>query len=192
MGQSMQVWRGAFFTSHAGYFLALPCMMPQHDARKKASIGFDKAEVDPCIYSIHVCMLVCTYITGAAASLCTPVVYLTFFYSRDAMLARVLAVALCLCLYASVTNRCSIETAERIGLVLACQLPSTYPVHCVIKKFGYLQNKDISIWNTAPNSGQWRWRMWAVAANFRRTRSPNRLAWSEGWRPPGAQSTFIK
>jgi len=36
MGQSMQVWRGAFFTSHAGYFLALPCMMPQHDVRKKA------------------------------------------------------------------------------------------------------------------------------------------------------------
>jgi len=27
--------------------------------------------------------------------------------------------------------------------------------------------------------------MWMVAANFRRTRSPNRLAWSEGWRPPG-------
>ena len=24
-----------------------------------------------------------------------------------------------------------------------------------------------------------------VAANFRRTRNPNRLAWSEGWRPPG-------
>ena len=34
--------------------------------------------------------------------------------------------------------------------------------------------------------------MWMVAANFRRTRSPSRLAWSEGWRPPGAQSTFIK
>jgi len=34
--------------------------------------------------------------------------------------------------------------------------------------------------------------MWMVAANFRRTHSPSRLAWSEGWRPPGAQSTFIK
>jgi len=30
--------------------------------------------------------------------------------------------------------------------------------------------------------------MWTVAANFRRTHSPSRLAWSEGWRPPGAQS----
>jgi len=29
-----------------------------------------------------------------------------------------------------------------------------------------------------------------IAANFRRTHSPSRLAWSEGWRPPGAQSTF--
>ena len=26
--------------------------------------------------------------------------------------------------------------------------------------------------------------MWTVAANFRRTHSPSRLAWSEGWRPP--------
>ena len=24
------------------------------------------------------------------------------------------------------------------------------------------------------------------------THSPSRLAWSEGWRPPGAQSTFIR
>ena len=25
-----------------------------------------------------------------------------------------------------------------------------------------------------------------IAANFRRTHSPSRLAWSDGWRPPGA------
>ena len=31
-----------------------------------------------------------------------------------------------------------------------------------------------------------------IAANFRRTDSPSRLAWSEGWRPPGAQSTFTR
>jgi len=31
-----------------------------------------------------------------------------------------------------------------------------------------------------------------VAAIYRRTHSPSRLAWSEGWRPPGAQSAFIK
>ena len=30
-----------------------------------------------------------------------------------------------------------------------------------------------------------------IAAD-RRTQSPNRLVWSEGWRPPGAQSAFIK
>jgi len=28
--------------------------------------------------------------------------------------------------------------------------------------------------------------MWMIAANFRRTHSPSQLAWSEGWRPPGA------
>jgi len=31
-----------------------------------------------------------------------------------------------------------------------------------------------------------------VAINFRRTHSPSRLGWSEGWGPPGAQSAFIK
>jgi len=34
--------------------------------------------------------------------------------------------------------------------------------------------------------------MWMVAANFWQTYSPSRLAWSEGWHPPGAQLTFIK
>jgi len=42
------------------------------------------------------------------------------------------------------------------------------------------------------NNNKWRWWMWMVAASFRRTHSPNLLAWSECWRPPGAQSAFIK
>jgi len=45
------------------------------------------------------------------------------------MQARVLAMALCL----SVTNRCSIKTDERIGLVLALTLLSTYPTLCYKK-----------------------------------------------------------
>jgi len=40
------------------------------------------------------------------------------------------------------------------------------------------------------NNNKWRWWMWMVAAIYRRTHSPSRLAWSEGWRPPGAQSAF--
>jgi len=35
------------------------------------------------------------------------------------------------------------------------------------------------------------WWMWTAIANFRRARSPSRSAWSEGWRPPGAQSTYF-
>ena len=31
--------------------------------------------------------------------------------------------------------------------------------------------------------------MWVVAA-YRRTHGPSRLAWSVGWRPPGAESAF--
>jgi len=34
--------------------------------------------------------------------------------------------------------------------------------------------------------------MWTVAVIYRRTYSPKLLAWSEGWRPLGAQSPFIK
>jgi len=58
------------------------------------------------------------------------------FYPRDALLARVLAMALCpsVCLCLSVTRRCSIETDERIELgFLAWELPSTYPVYIVLK-----------------------------------------------------------
>jgi len=31
-----------------------------------------------------------------------------------------------------------------------------------------------------------------VADIYQQTHSPSRSAWSEGWRPPGAQSAFIK
>jgi len=48
------------------------------------------------------------------------------------MLARVLAMALCLsvCARLSVTSRSSIETDERIELFLARELPSTHPTLC--------------------------------------------------------------
>ena len=65
------------------------------------------------------------------ATLCT-------FNPRDAMLARVLAMTLCLaacvCL-SQLTSRCSIETAGRIGLVFGRELPSTYP-YSVYKESG--------------------------------------------------------
>jgi len=62
------------------------------------------------------------------------------FYQRDAMLARVIAVALCpsvwVCL--SVTSRSSIETVNESSWILARELPSTHPTLCY-KKIGYLQ-----------------------------------------------------
>ena len=41
------------------------------------------------------------------------------------------------------------------------------------------------------NNNKWRWCLRMIAAD-RRTHSPNRLVWSEGWRPPSAQSAVIK
>ena len=54
------------------------------------------------------------------------------FYRRDAMLARVLAIALCLCL--SVTSQCSIEVVGCIELVfgMAVSFDQSYTV---LRKF---------------------------------------------------------
>ena len=51
--------------------------------------------------------------------------------------------------------------------------------------------KWVSAFGLSNKNKRWWW-MWTVAAVYRRTHSPSRLAWSEGWRPPGAQSAFIK
>jgi len=42
------------------------------------------------------------------------------------------------------------------------------------------------------NNNKWRWWMWMVATTYQQTHSPRRLAWSEDWLPPGAQSAVIK
>ena len=67
-------------------------------------------------------------------------VFTFLFNTYRLSFTRVLATALCLC--PSVTSWCSIETAERIGLVLAQTFLSTYPILCckeiqVSSKQGY-------------------------------------------------------
>ena len=66
--------------------------------------------------------------------------------------SAVIAMGLCLSVRLSVRSQCSIETAERIELVLACELPSTRPTvlkgNLVISK-----NKGTSSWNFVLNSG---------------------------------------
>jgi len=52
------------------------------------------------------------------------------FYPQDAMLARVLVMALCL----SVTSQCSIETADKLRSVLAQELPSIYIFYTMLKE----------------------------------------------------------
>jgi len=59
------------------------------------------------------------------------------------------------CVSLSVTSRRSIETAERIVLVFGQELPSIQLTLCY-RKFGYLQNKSISLWNFVQNSGLWK------------------------------------
>ena len=62
------------------------------------------------------------------------------FYPRDATLARVLAMALCLSV--SVTSRCSIEMSERIGLFWHGSFLRPI-LHYVIRKFIYLQKTRV-------------------------------------------------
>jgi len=40
-----------------------------------------------------------------------------------------------------------------MGLLFVWQLLSIYRVHCVMSKFGYLQNKGTFLWNFAAYSG---------------------------------------
>ena len=51
-------------------------------------------------------------------------------FTRVTLLERVLAMTLCLSVCHNFTSRCSVETAERIALVFAWELPSTYPTLC--------------------------------------------------------------
>ena len=70
------------------------------------------------------------------------------------MLARVLAMALCPCPCLSVTSRCFIETVGRNNLVFGMGGGFFRPVlHCVLRKFSYLQNKGTYLWNCFLNSG---------------------------------------
>ena len=50
-----------------------------------------------------------------------------FFFTARCYASAVLAMGLCPSVCLSVTSRCSIETDERIELVLACERPSTRP-----------------------------------------------------------------
>ena len=53
----------------------------------------------------------------------------------------------------SVTSRSSTKTAERIWLVLARELHSTYPTLCYKKNSCTFKNKGTFLWNSATNSG---------------------------------------
>ena len=66
------------------------------------------------------------------------------FYPRDAMLARVLAMALCLsvCLCLPATSRCSIKMGERISVFFGMKA-SFNQSHSVLRKFGYLQKTRV-------------------------------------------------
>jgi len=59
------------------------------------------------------------------------------------VIARVLAMALCLSvclsLYLSVTRRCSVEVFGRIELVFGMEAFFRPVLHCVLRKFSYLQ-----------------------------------------------------
>jgi len=75
------------------------------------------------------------------------------FYPRDAVLARVLALAHCPSLPVSVTSRCSIEMDGRIDLLLTWRLLSTGPTPYNKEVQVSRKNKGTSLGNFAPNSG---------------------------------------
>ena len=77
------------------------------------------------------------------------------FYPRDATLARVGLLAMALCPSGSVclskVDVLSKRMKESRWFWHGRFIPPI--LHCVIRKFMYLQNKGTSLWNFAPNSG---------------------------------------
>jgi len=84
-----------------------------------------------------------------------------YWYPRDAMLARVLAImalylsvclSVCLCLFLSVTSRCSIETDERIELMFGMR--TSFHLSCTVFEGNsvFSENKTTYLWNFVPNS----------------------------------------
>jgi len=79
-------------------------------------------------------------------------IWFSDFYPRDAMLARVLAMALCLSVCV-----CRKSVFYRNGWTIwpgfwhGSFLPPI--LHCVKRNLCYLQNKGTSLWNSVPNSG---------------------------------------
>ena len=86
--------------------------------------------------------------------------YFFLFYLRDAMLARVLALAPCLRL--SATSRCSSETAERIELVFGMESSFRLSYTVLQRNSGIFKNKDTSLWNFVPYSGLQKILLWHI------------------------------
>jgi len=83
------------------------------------------------------------------------------FCPRDAMLAWVLAMALCLRL--SATSRCSIETAERIELVFGVGSSFRLSYTVLQRNSGVSKNKDTTLWNfVRPYSGLHKILLWHI------------------------------
>jgi len=68
------------------------------------------------------------------------------------MLARVLAVALCLSVY---TSRCSVETDELIEIVLIWVMGASFHLSYTVLKgnSGISRNEGTPLWKFVPNSG---------------------------------------
>ena len=76
------------------------------------------------------------------------------------------------------------STAFHMGSTpIVPRLTQPFTLHGMVKR--------VSVFALSINN-KWRWWMWMLAAIYWRPQSPSRLAWSEGWRPPSAQSAVIK
>jgi len=83
-------------------------------------------------------------------------------YPRDAMLARVLAKAPCLAVCLAVTSRSSIERTERMELVVGMEAFFLPVLHCVERKFGYLQKQGYFLLELCPKFRTWKISRWHI------------------------------
>jgi len=110
------------------------------------------------------CLIISHRYIICMSSLCRPLICLDHFYPCYAILARVLAMALC-------PSVCVCVCLAQVGVLSKRMNESSWfwhgsflpPVlHCVKRNLGISKNKGTSIWNFVPNSGLRKFLLWHI------------------------------
>ena len=149
-------------------------MHPSAVAYWSTSFGWGKGgNVSSAGWQVTLCDPIWHVSSRSGVATLPTAIHLLLTARRYASAVCAIAVCLCLSVCLSVYHKSEfyIETAKRIELFFGMGLSSTSP-NCVVREFGYLQNKCTSLWNFVPNS---------VLRRFRRGKSSRSCCQQNLW-----------